>query len=343
MKLKGTTNLVTGAAGFIGSHECRRLLNEGAKIIGADNLLAGRMWRVEELLKNKNFTFHKLDLRDAKNCLTATKDVDYVWHFAANMGGISFITKVGADVMRDNLTMNVNMIEASRKNDVKRMFYSSSACVYPEEKQSNLGVIPLKESDAFPANPDTFYGWEKLVTEKVCESYSKDYGMEFRISRFHNVYGPYGNFDDERAKVIALLCRAAILYPKETITIYGDGKQERSYLFIDDAIEATVRLMLSDFTKPLNIGTDRLISVIDLVNLVIEISGKGIDPVYDATRPQGVRSRNADLTLIKKVLGWEPKVSLEEGIKENYKWMNEFFKAKGVFEKDMTVEEIQSL
>jgi len=312
---------VTGVAGFIGSHLARRLLNEGAEVVGVDNLLTGRMYRIRDLLGHKNFTFYKADLTEYKNCQILCQNQDQVWTLAANMGGIGYITKVGADIMRDNLRININMLEASVTAAVKKFFFSSSACVYPVEKQTLLGVVPLKEDDAYPANPDSFYGWEKLTTEKMCKAYSEDYGLETRIARFHNCYGPMADYGDERGKVIACLIRKAIHYPKETFVVWGDGKQERSFIYIDDLIDALLRLMVNDYSEPLNIGTDRLISINDLVKMIIEISGKNIPTKYDLSKPQGVRSRNADLTLIKKVLGWTPKTSLEEGIRRTYEWL----------------------
>jgi nucleoside-diphosphate-sugar epimerase len=250
--------------------------------------------------------------------------MDYVFNFAADMGGIGYITKVGADVMWNNVMINANMLKASVKNGVRRFFFASSACVYPEYKQTTPEVAPLREEDAIPAQPDTYYGWEKLFTEKMCEAFQKDYGLEVRIARYHNIYGPYGTYKGGREKAPAALCRkvAEASDPGE-IVIWGDGKQTRSFLYIDDCIDATIKLMESDYDKPVNIGSDRLVTIDELADIIIKISGKKIVKRYDLTKPQGVRGRNADLTLVRKVLNWEPKIPLEEGLKRTYKWIEE--------------------
>lgn len=316
--------LVTGVAGFIGSHLTRRLLKDGQEVWGVDNFLTGKAERLKDLMSNKSFHFIEGDLRDHKfvKKVFSKEKIGRVWHLAANMGGIGYISRVGANVMRDNLRMNINVLETSVEAAVERFFFSSSACVYPVEKQTSLGVVPLKEEDAYPANPDSFYGWEKLTTEKMCMAYGEDYGLESRIARFHNCYGPMADYGDERGKVIACLIRKAIRYPKERFVVWGDGKQERSFIYIDDLVDALLRLMRSDYSEPLNIGTDRLISISDLAEMIIKLSGKEIRIEYDLSKPQGVRSRNADLTLIKKVLGWTPKVSLEEGVRRTYEWLS---------------------
>lgn len=245
-----------------------------------------------------------------------------VYNLAANMGGIGFITKVGADVMHDNILINTYMLEASMKNKVKRYFYSSSACMYPTYKQNVPSVSGLKESDAYPADPDNFYGWEKLFTEKMCEAYRRDYGFETRIARYHNIYGPKGTYEGGREKAPAALCRkVAEAGNPGTISVWGDGKQTRSFCYVDDCVMGTYKLMQSDFIEPLNIGSDRIITVDQLADIIIEISGKKIKKTHEPNAPQGVRGRNADLTLMRKVLGWEPKINLEEGLARTYKWI----------------------
>lgn len=262
------------------------------------------------------------DLREAQNCLKAAEDIDYVYNLAANMGGIGFITSTGADIMRDNSLININMLEAAVKNKIKRFFFSSSACVYPEEKQLTPEVIPLKESDAYPAHPDTYYGWEKLYAEELCLAYTKDYGLEIRIARFHNIYGPFGTYDGGREKAPAAMCRKiAKAKNNAEIEIWGDGLQTRSYCYIDDCVAGVIALMNSNITEPLNIGSDRLVSVNKLADIVAKIAGKTISKKYKLNAPQGVRGRNADLSLVKEKLGWEPKVSLEEGLEETYEWI----------------------
>jgi nucleoside-diphosphate-sugar epimerase len=264
------------------------------------------------------------DLRSWEDCLAATKGIDKVYNFAANMGGIGFITSVGAEVMHDNVLINVHMLEAAKQNRVKRLLFSSSACVYPTYRQTSPDVKGLREEDAYPAEPDNFYGWEKLFTEKICEAYQKDYGMDIKIVRYHNIYGPEGTYKGGREKSPAALCRkVAEASDRGTVSIWGDGKQTRSYCYIDDCVRGTVLLMESDITKPLNIGSDRLVTIDELANIIIRVSGKKITKKHDLSAPQGVRGRNADITLTRRVLGWEPKVSLEEGMAITYRWIEE--------------------
>ena len=264
----------------------------------------------------------RLDLRDRENCIEATEEIDQVYNLAANMGGIGFITDVAAEIMYDNTLINTYMLEASRRNRVGRYLFSSSACVYPSYRQTKPDIVGLKEEDAYPADPDTFYGWEKLYSEKMCDAYSRDHGMDTRIARYHNVYGPGGTYKGGREKSIAAICRkVAEAQDPGAITIWGDGKQTRSYCYIDDAVKATSMLMESDYDKPLNIGSDRLISVNEVCELIIRESGKTITREYDLSAPQGVRGRNADLTLATKILGWRPHISLEEGIGRTYTWI----------------------
>jgi nucleoside-diphosphate-sugar epimerase len=216
------------------------------------------------------------------------------------------------------------MLEAARKHEVDRYFFSSSACVYPTYKQGSPEVTPLKEDEAYPADPDNEYGWEKLFTERLCIDYAADFGMKVRIARFHNIYGPEGTYKGGKEKAPAALCRkVAEASNPGTITIWGDGKQTRSFCYIDDCIRGIETLTESDYAQPLNIGSDRLITVEELADLVIKISGKNITKVYDPTKPQGVRGRNADLSLVTRILGWKPVVSLEEGLTKTYRWIEQ--------------------
>ena len=309
--------LVTGGAGFVGSHFANYLKTKEHWVRVADIKPEEQCY-----LKLKADEVDRIDLRDFRSCLMETKGIDWVFNFAANMGGIGFITKIGADVMHDNALININIMEACRKNDVKRIFFSSSACIYPAYRQETPEVKPLKEEYALPAEPDQFYGWEKLFTEKLMEAYKKDYGLDTRITRFHNIYGPFGTYKGGREKAPAALCRKVAETPNGgTITIWGDGKQTRSFLYINDALEAIYKLMQSDHTEPLNIGSDELISINKLADLIIEISGKHLVKQYDLSKPQGVRGRNADLHLIQKVLDWKPKTSYKKGLTKTYDWI----------------------
>jgi len=310
--------LVTGAGGFIGHHLVKFLKNKGYWVRGAD------IKYPEFSPKDEADEFLILDLRDFRNCIEAVKGIDKVYTLAANMGGIGFITTVKADVVRDNILINTNMAEACRFMGVKRLFFSSSACIYPGYKQKETNIIPLKESDAYPADCEDGYGWEKLLSERMYKNFSEDHGLEVRIVRYHNIYGPEGTYEGGREKAPAAISRkVARAKDGEEIEIWGDGKQTRSFCHIDDCLEGTYRLMESDWLEPINIGSDRLVTIDEIVDMIAKIAGKNLKKKHLLDKPQGVRGRNADLTLVRKVLGWEPKVSLEEGLEKTYKWIEE--------------------
>lgn len=310
--------LVTGAGGFIGHHLVRYLKNKGYWVRGVD------IKYPEFSPKDEADEFLLLDLRDFNNARKAVEGIDKVYNLAADMGGIGYISTVKADVVRNNVLINVNMAEASRLAGVKRLFFSSSACVYPKYKQESPEVIPLKESDAYPADPEDGYGWEKLFSERMYKNFQEDYGLEVRIARYHNIYGPEGTYEGGREKAPAALCRKiALAQDGDEIEIWGDGQQTRSFCYIDDCLEGTWRLMESNFDQPLNIGSDRLVTINELVDIIANIAGKKIGKKYLLDKPQGVRGRNSDNTLCKQVLGWEPSIPLEEGLAKTYQWIKQ--------------------
>jgi nucleoside-diphosphate-sugar epimerase len=310
--------LVTGAGGFIGHHLVRFLKKRGYWVRGSD------IKYPEYSPKNEADEFLKVDLRKFNNCLKATKGIDWVFNLAADMGGIGYIMDVKADIMHNSALININMAEACKQNGVKRIFYSSSACIYPKENQLKPNIKGLKESSAYPADPDSEYGWEKLFSERLFKSYQDDYDLEVRIARFHNIYGPEGTYDGGREKSPAAICRK-VSYAKDggVIEIWGDGKQTRSYCYIDDCLEGVYKLMNSKFDQPLNIGSDRMVSINQLVDIVSKIADKKLQKKYLLDKPQGVRGRNSDNTLLKKTLNWVPQTSLEKGLSKTYSWINQ--------------------
>ncbi|PIR87270.1 MAG: NAD-dependent dehydratase [Candidatus Harrisonbacteria bacterium CG10_big_fil_rev_8_21_14_0_10_49_15] len=309
--------LVCGAGGFIGHHLMRYLKEKGYWVRGADIKLP------EFSSPDEADEFLQIDLRDMENCLKATEGIDKVYQLAADMGGMQYIANTHADVMRNSGLINLNIAEACKVNKVKRVFFSSSACVYPEERQLTPEVVPLKESDAYPANPDTAYGWEKLFSENLYYAYAQDHGLDVRVARYHNVFGPEGTYEGGKEKAPANMCQQVAAAPDGgSMWIVNDGKQTRSFCYIDECLEASYRLMESDITEPLNIGSDELISMEDMAQMVIGISGKKISIENDMTKAQGVRGRNSDNTLIKEKLGWAPSQKLEDGMKLTYAWIN---------------------
>jgi GDP-D-mannose 3',5'-epimerase len=316
--------LVTGAGGFIGHHLVKRLKGDGHWVRGVDIKLP----EYEPSLADE---FEILDLRNYEACLLATRGgIDQVHNLAADMGGIGYITAYLANISRNNILINVNMLEAARQNAVKRFLFSSSACVYAQSKQLSPEVTPLTEEDAYPADPEPGYGWEKLFAEELCKYYRHDYGFQTYSVRFHNVYGPLGTFDGGKEKAPAAVSRKVALASNGgEIEIWGDGEQTRSFMYVDDCVEGLVRLIASDHHDALNLGTDRLVTINELVDLVTGIANKRLIKRHDVTKPQGVRGRNSDNTRLNKVLSWEPKISLEAGLEVTYKWIEAELKKAG--------------
>jgi GDP-D-mannose 3',5'-epimerase len=308
--------LVSGAGGFIGYHLTTALQGEGYWVRGVD------VKYPEFSAPNAN-EFLLLDLRRWENCLRATEGMDQVYALAADMGGMGFISSHHALILHSNSVINLHTLEAAREKGVTRYLYTSSACVYPEYKQTDVNVVPLKEEDAYPAQPQDAYGWEKLVTERLCLHYREDYGMETRIVRFHNIFGPLGTWGGGREKAPAALCRKiamAKLTGNPVVEIWGDGQQTRSFCYIDDCVTGLCKLMQSDYCEPLNLGQDRLVTINQLADMIAEIAGIRIIKKH-VSGPQGVRGRNSDNTRLRQVLGWEPEISLEEGLARTYAWI----------------------
>ena len=310
--------LVTGAGGFIGHHLVKRMKAEGCWVRGVDI-------KEPEYEASEGDEFEVLDLRKPDTCLLATRGgLDEVYNLAADMGGIGYITASHADIARNNILINAHMIEASKANQVGKFLFSSSACVYAQSKQKNANVTALTEEDAYPADPEPGYGWEKLFTEELCRYYWQDFRFPTRIVRFHNVYGPLGTYDGGKEKAPAAMCRkVALAEDGGTIEVWGDGEQTRSFMYIDDCCEGLVRLMASDYTQPLNLGTDELVTINQLVDIVADIAGKTIYKTHNLKGPQGVRGRNSDNTRLNRVLGWEPSIKLAQGLKPTYGWIAE--------------------
>jgi nucleoside-diphosphate-sugar epimerase len=307
---------VTGAGGFIGHHLIAFLKAEGHWVRGVD-------LKYPEFCSTSADEFEILDLRKWEDCQRATRHVDIVYALAADMGGMGYISSNHARILHNNSLINLHTLEAARLAGVRRYLYTSSACVYPEYRQRHTDIAPLRETEAYPAEPQDAYGWEKLITEQLCMHYRRDYRLDTRIVRFHNIFGPYGTFEGGREKAPAALCRkiaSAKLTGNPEIEIWGDGAQTRSFCYIDDCVLGIHKLMYSNYHDPLNLGQDRMVSINELARVIASIAGIDVR-LKHVPGPQGVRGRNSDNSLLREVLKWEPQVSLEHGLLKTYTWI----------------------
>ena len=310
--------VVCGAGGFIGGHLVADLLREGARVRAVDRKPTEEWFRAFGEAENR-----ELDLSDLEACREALEGARQVYNLAADMGGMGFIEANKARCMLSVL-INTHLLVAAREQSVERHFFASSACVYAADKQTSTDVEPLSEADAYPAMPEDGYGWEKLFSERMCRHFTEDFGLETRVARYHNVYGPNGTYDGGREKAPAAICRKVIqakLSGDHQIEIWGDGEQTRSFMFVSDCVHGTRILMRSDVPEPLNVGSAHLVTINELVSIVEEIAGLKLRRRYKLDAPQGVRGRNSDNTLIEERLGWEPEVTLEDGLEKTYTWM----------------------
>lgn len=312
--------LIVGAGGFIGGHIAKKLLDEGNTIIAVD-IKPKQLWFQNF---NKVKCYDKTDMKEYNNCLKTTSNVDYVINMACNMGGMGFIENNKTECMLSVL-INTNLLRACLKNKVKKYFFSSSACVYNIKKQEEVFIKGLKEEDAYPAMPEDGYGWEKLFSERMCRHFMEDFGLEIRVARYHNVYGPMGTYDGGREKAPAALCRKiaiAVINKKKEIEIWGDGEQTRSFLYIDDCIEGTMKLFNSNHSEPLNVGSNQQVSINQMVDVIEKIAGvKNLKRNYLLDKPKGVRGRSSNNKNVIKVLNWHYKISLEQGLTKTYNWI----------------------
>ena len=319
-RYSGRRVLVAGGGGFIGGWLVGWLLAEGAKVRAVDIKPIAEWFQLHDGAENLS-----LDLRDLANCRTAVTGLDWVFNLAADMGGMGFIETHKCDCMLSVL-INTHLLLASRDAAVKRYFYASSACVYNADKQATAAGTPLREEDAYPAMPEDGYGWEKLFSERMCRHFWEDCGLETRVARFHNVYGPHGTYEGGREKAPAAICRKVIeakLSGNHTIEIWGDGTRTRSFQYIDDCLHGILAIMESDIRQPINLGSSELVTINGLVDIVERIAGVRLERRYNLAAPQGVMGRNSDNTLIKRLLGWEPSIPLEVGLRATYDWIAE--------------------
>src|ERR1700728_3084901 len=326
MKVKNAKVVVCGAGGFIGGHLVKSLLDNGAKVIRAVDVKPKSEW----YQSSPGVDNQVLDLKDKDSCLKAAQGAEVVFQLAADMGGMGFIENNKALCMLSVLT-NTHMLMAARDSGVERFFYSSSACVYNGDKQKDEDVIPLKEEDAYPALPEDGYGWEKLFSERMCRHFEEDFGLQCRVARYHNVYGPLGTWTGGREKAPAAICRKVIeakVSGKHEIEIWGDGKQTRSFMYIDDCTDGIQRIMNSEILEPINLGSSEAVTINQLVDIAEEIAGIKLKRNYDLSAPKGVTGRNSDNTLIQKYLKWEPNTPLRVGLEKTYRWIYDQYLAR---------------
>lgn len=316
---KNNAILITGAGGFIGGAMVKHFLEKGFQNIRAVDIKPFEEWcYLADSADN-----HSLDLKEKQSCDVACKDMDYVFNLAADMGGMGFIEHNKALCMLSSL-INTHMLLASKNHGLKKFFFSSSACIYPDYRQQDPGVTALKEDDAYPAMAEDGYGWEKLFSERMCRHFTEDYGVKTAVARYHNVYGPYGTYEGGREKAPAALCRKVIEAKesgKHEIEIWGDGEQTRSFMYIDDCVHGSIQIMESQIDYPINLGSSELVSINQLVTIIEGIAGIKLNRTYKLDAPKGVRGRNSDNTLIKKELNWEPSISLVDGLTKTYRWI----------------------
>ena len=321
--------LIIGAGGFIGGHLVKKILENGNQVVAVD--IKPKEYWFQDFDNAQNY--YSTDIKDISNCRKVVKEIDYIFNMACNMGGMGFIENNKAECMQSVL-INTNLLIACNENKVQRYFFSSSACAYNKDKQQEVFVEGLKEEDAYPANPEDGYGWEKLFSERMCRHFQEDYGLEVRIARYHNIYGPYGTYDGGREKAPAALCRKIIEAKKnnkDTIDVWGDGEQTRTFLYVDECVEGTLRLFESDYSEPVNIGSDEQVSINQMIEIIEEISGGSkFKKNYQLDKPKGVRGRSSNNDLVKKVLNWSYQMSLKEGLTKTFRWIDEQINSEGI-------------
>jgi GDP-D-mannose 3',5'-epimerase len=326
--IKNKKILIVGAGGFIGGHLVDRLLKNGNSIVATD--IKPKEYWFQDFTEVENH--YAMDMKDISNCRKVAENIDYVFNMACNMGGMGFIENNKAECMQSVL-INTNLLIACKENKVQRYFFSSSACAYNITKQQDVFIDGLKEEDAYPANPEDGYGWEKLFSERMCRHFQEDYGLEVRVARYHNIYGPFGTYDGGREKAPAALCRKIIKAKKENkdrIDVWGDGEQTRTFLYVDECVEGTLRLFESGYSDPINIGSDEQVSINQMIEMIEDISEVNtLNRNYQLDKPKGVRGRSSNNDLIKKVLNWSYKMSLKDGLIKTYKWIENEMSQKG--------------